>query len=50
MVGSSGILKYWLGRRSLDDKKRFARWKGIASRFKGKLIRMIVDVNSRFDY
>ena len=50
MVGSSGILKYWLGRRSLDDKKRFARWKGIASRFKDKLIRMIVDVNSRFDY
>ena len=50
MVGFSGILKHWLGTRSLDDKKRFARWKGIVSRFKGKLIRMIVNVNSRFDY
>ena len=50
MVGFSGILKHWLGTRSLDDKKIFARWKGIVSRFKGKLIRMIVNVNSRFDY
>ena len=38
-----------LGRRSLYDKRQIARWKGIASRFKGKLIKMIKDVNSRFN-
>ena len=27
-----------------------ARWKGIVSRFKGKLIKMIKNVNGRFDY
>ena len=41
--------RYWLGRRSLDNKRQIARWKGIASRFKGKLIKMIKDVNGRFD-
>ena len=49
MVGFSGILRYWLGRRSLDDKRQIARWKGIVSGFKGKLIKMIVDGNGRFD-
>ena len=34
---------------SLDDKRQFARWKGIVSRFKGKLVKMINDVNFRFD-
>ena len=41
--------RYWLGRRSLDDKRQIARWKGIESRFKGKLIKMIKDVNGKFD-
>ena len=36
--------RYWLGRRSLDDKIQIDRWKGIVSRFKGKLIKMIRDV------
>ena len=41
--------KYWLGRRSLGDESQIDRWKGIVSRFKDKLIRMIKDVNGRFD-
>ena len=32
-------------------KKNISRWKGIVSTLKGKLIKMIKDVNSRFgDY
>ena len=41
--------RYWLGTRSFDDKRKIARWKGIVSRFKGKLIKMIKDDNGRFD-
>ena len=41
--------RYWLGRRSVDDKRQSNRWKGIVSRFKGKLIKAIKDVNGRFD-
>ena len=41
--------RYWLGRRSLDVKRKIARWKGIISRFKGKLVRMIKNANGRFD-
>ena len=43
--------RYWLGRRSIDDKRQIARWKGIITRFKGKLVKMIKEANSRFgDY
>ena len=42
-------LRYWLGRRSLDDKRKINRLKKIVSRFKGKLVKMIKDVNGRFD-
>ena len=49
MVGFSGILKYWLVRRSLDDKRQITRWKRVVSRFKGRLIKMIIDVNGKFD-
>ena len=45
MVGFSGIFRYWLGRRSLDDKRQIARWNSIVSRFKGKLVKMINDVD-----
>ena len=41
--------RYCLGRRSLDDERQINRWKGIVSRFEGKLIKMIKDVNGRFD-
>ena len=38
-----------LDRRSLEDKTKINRRKGIVSRFKGKLIKMIKDINGRFD-
>ena len=41
--------RYWLGRRFLDNETQINRWKGIVSRFKGKLIKMIKHVNGRFD-
>ena len=41
--------RYWLGRRSLDDERNINRWQGIVSRFKGKLIKMIKDVNGKID-
>ena len=42
--------RYWLGRRSIDKERQINRWKGIVSRFKGKLVKVIKDVNGRFDY
>ena len=39
----------WLGRRSLDDKRQINRWKGIVSRFKGKLVKAGNDVGGKFD-
>ena len=44
MLGFSG-----LGRRSLHSERQINRWKGIVSGFKGKLVKMIKDVNGRFD-
>ena len=41
--------RYWLGRRSLDDERQINRWKNIVTRFKGKLVKMIKDTNSKFD-
>ena len=34
---------------SNDDERQIKRWKGIVSRFKGKLIKMIKDVGGKFD-
>ena len=41
--------RYWLGKRSEDDKRQINRWKGIVIRFKGKLVKMIKDVDGKFD-
>ena len=41
--------RYWLGRRSKDDKRQTKRWKGILERLKGKLIEMINKAGSKFD-
>ena len=49
MVAFSAILRYWLGRRSLGDERQTNRWEEIVSRFKGTLVKMIKDVNARFD-
>ena len=32
-----------------DDERQINRWKGIVSRFKSKLIKIIKDVKCRFD-
>ena len=42
-------IRYWLGRRSVDDERQINRWKKIETRFKGKLVKMIKDANTRFD-
>ena len=34
--------RYWLGRRSKDDKRQINRWKKYVSRFRGKLVEMMV--------
>ena len=36
--------RYWLVRRYLDHKKQINRWKRIVSRFKGKLVKIMVDL------
>ena len=41
--------RYWLGRRSKDDRRQIDRWKGIVSRFRGKLVKIIKDAGSKFD-
>ena len=43
--------RYWLGRRSKDDKRQINRWKKIVSRFRGKLVEMIRNPGSKYhDY
>ena len=42
--------RYWSGRTCVDDKRQIAKWKGIVSRFRDKLVKMIKNANSRFDY
>ena len=42
--------RYWLAGRSLGNKRQTTRWKGILSRLKEDLIKMINDANGRFDY
>ena len=39
--------RYWLGRRSEDDKRQINRWKTILSKFRGKLVKMIKDAGSK---
>ena len=41
--------QYYSGRRSSDDERQIKRWVGIASRFKGILVRMIKDNGAKFD-
>ena len=41
--------RYWLGRRSKDDKRQMNRWKINFSRFRSKLVKMIRNAGSRYD-
>ena len=41
--------RYWLGRRTKNNKRQIKRWKGIVERLKGKLIEMIEKAGSKFD-
>ena len=41
--------RYWLGRRSKDDKRQINRWKKIVSRFRGKLVKMMKNSRSKYD-
>ena len=41
--------RYWLGRRSKDDERQNNRWKKIACRFRGKLVKMIKYAGSKYD-
>ena len=39
--------RYYLGRRSEDDKRQTARWNNIANRFKGIIVKMIKSRNAK---
>ena len=41
--------RYWLGRRSKDDKRQTNRWKKIVSRFTCKLVKMIRNTGSKYN-
>ena len=38
-----------MGRGSKDDERQINRWKKIVSRFRGKLVKVIKDADSKFD-
>ena len=42
--------RYYLERKSEDDERQIKRWKGIVSRFKGILIKMIKNKGDKFNY
>ena len=41
--------RYWLGRRSKDDKRQINRWEKNVGRFRGNLVKMVRDAGSKFD-
>ena len=41
--------KYWLSRRSLGNERQINRREEIAKRLKGRLIKIIKDINVKFD-
>ena len=42
-------IRYWLGRRSENDKRQINRREKSMSRFRGKLVKTIKDAGSKFD-
>ena len=50
-VSFQQYFRYCLGRRSKNDERQISRWNKIVSRLRGKLVKMIRDVGSKFgDY
>ena len=47
MAGFSGILV--TAKILEDDERQINRWKKIVSRFRGKLVKMIIDAGTKFD-
>ena len=47
MAGFSGILV--TGKILQDDERQINRWKKIVSRFRGKLVKMVIDAGTKFD-
>ena len=43
------VFQILVGRRTEDDKRQIKRWKGIVSRFKGILVKMIKYADIKFD-
>ena len=41
--------RYYLGRRSEDDKRQIARWNNIVNRFKGILVKIIKSRNTKYN-
>ena len=41
--------RYYLGRRSYDDKRQIKKWNNIINRFKGISVTMIKDKDTKFD-
>ena len=41
--------RYWLGRKSEGNGRQINKWKKIVSMFRGKLVKMIKDVGSKYD-
>ena len=42
--------RYWLGRRLEHDKRQINRSKKVISRFRSKLVKVIKDTDSKYDY
>ena len=43
------VFRYWLGTKAEDYERQINRWKKILNRFRGKLVKMIEDADSKFD-
>ena len=43
------VFRYWLGTKAEDYERQINRWKKIVNRFRGKLVKMIEDADSKFD-
>ena len=41
--------RYYLGRRSDDDKRQITRWNNIVNRFKGVIVKMIKNKNVKYN-